>query len=263
MDRREKHRSIYRSWMTSSPAPLLSQRFEQQFASTTFGEPGKSGVCPFAAVCSTKTAMANWEIYDRLANRNGHLNVDLATDNGLTTDAPARQIDKSIVLSRMLYRIILLNSDVVDLPLDVAQNHCLAGTIAEQVGVGFTCLSRVENGRLNYGDYPSNALIQRLAHALDADEDEFLVLAKRVSDRIRLRSLERPDVFGRLANLDDKSLDHVIATLDAKNQKRSRPRPSTQISPSSHQVRAPLPGCHSPRSVGFRYTSRYPHIEIR
>ena len=74
--------------------------------------------------------------------------------------------------------------------------------MAEQVDVGFTYLSRVENGRLNYGDYPSNALIHRLANAFDADEEELQVLAERVHDRIRQRVLQRPDVFGKLADLD-------------------------------------------------------------
>ena len=41
--------------------------------------------------------------------------------------------------------------------------------LAGKVGVGFTYLSRVENERLNFGDYPSDALIHRLADALDAD----------------------------------------------------------------------------------------------
>ena len=84
--------------------------------------------------------------------------------------------------------------------------------LAEQVGVGFTYLSRVENGRLNFGDYPSNALIHRLADALGGDEEELLVLAERVPDRIRQRVLERPDAFGKLAEFDDKSLDRLMAT---------------------------------------------------
>lgn len=94
--------------------------------------------------------------------------------------------------------------------------------LAEQVGVGFTYLSRVENGRLNFGDYPSNALIHRLADALGGDEEELLVLAERVPDRIRQRVLERPDAFGKLAELDDKSLDWLIATLESGGKKRPR-----------------------------------------
>src|ERR1039457_3358999 len=67
--------------------------------------------------------------------------------------------------------------------------------LAGKVDVGFTYLSRVENERLNFGDYPSDALIHRLADALDADEDELLILAKRVPERIKRRVLQRP---GRL-----------------------------------------------------------------
>ena len=71
--------------------------------------------------------------------------------------------------------------------------------LAGKVGVGFTYLSRVENEHLNCGDYPSDALIHRLANVLDADEDELLILAKRVPEQIRKRVLQRPDVFRALA----------------------------------------------------------------
>lgn len=87
--------------------------------------------------------------------------------------------------------------------------------LAAKVDVGFTYLSRVETGRLNFGDYPSDALIHRLAEALDASEDELLVLAERVPARIKDRVLQRPDVFARLANLDDNALNRVIANLDS------------------------------------------------
>ncbi|MBM4071875.1 MAG: helix-turn-helix transcriptional regulator [Planctomycetes bacterium] len=85
--------------------------------------------------------------------------------------------------------------------------------LAEKVEVGFTYLSRVENERLNFGDYPSDALIHRLADALEADDEELLMLAERVPDRIRKRVLQRPDVFGVLANCDDKMLDKVMGTI--------------------------------------------------
>jgi transcriptional regulator with XRE-family HTH domain len=85
--------------------------------------------------------------------------------------------------------------------------------LAKKVGVGFTYLSRVENERLNFGDYPSDALIHRLADALDTDEGELLILAKKVPPAIRERVLERPEVFGKLARLDDAMLDRVMAQL--------------------------------------------------
>jgi hypothetical protein len=59
-------------------------------------------------------------------------------------------------------------------------------------------------------------LIHRLAGALDADEDELLILAERVPEHIRNRVLERPDVFGALANCDDKMLDKVMGQLAKK-----------------------------------------------
>jgi transcriptional regulator with XRE-family HTH domain len=94
--------------------------------------------------------------------------------------------------------------------------------LAEKVDVGFTYLSRVENERLNFGDYPSDALIHRLADALEADEDELLILAKRVPERIRKRVLQRPDVFGALAECDDKTLDRVMGTISTLSRSRRK-----------------------------------------
>jgi len=59
--------------------------------------------------------------------------------------------------------------------------------LAPQVGVGFTYLSKVETSRLDFGDYPSESLIHRLAEALDADEEELLLLADKVPNVIKQR----------------------------------------------------------------------------
>ncbi len=83
--------------------------------------------------------------------------------------------------------------------------------LAPKVGVGFTYICKVENEKLDFGDYPSDALIHRLADALDADEDELLVLAKRVPERIRRRVLQRPDAFALMARMSDGTLDEIIA----------------------------------------------------
>jgi transcriptional regulator with XRE-family HTH domain len=91
--------------------------------------------------------------------------------------------------------------------------------LAGKVDVGFTYLSRVENERLNFGDYPSDALIHRLADALDADEEELIVLAQRVPERIRKRVLQRPDVFGVLADCDDQTLDKLLLSLGTTGTK--------------------------------------------
>ena len=92
--------------------------------------------------------------------------------------------------------------------------------LAADVGVGYTYLSKVENGRLDFGDYPSEALIHRLADALEADEDELIVLSERVPERIRKRVLQRPDVFAALAKCNDKTLDKVMGTIGVKARKK-------------------------------------------
>ena len=85
--------------------------------------------------------------------------------------------------------------------------------LAGKVSVGFTYLSRVENERLNYGDYPSDALIHRLADALDADEEELLILAKRVPEPVKKRFLQRPDAFCAFATCDDATLDKLMTQI--------------------------------------------------
>ena len=85
--------------------------------------------------------------------------------------------------------------------------------LGERVGVSFTYISKVENGKLDFGDYPSEDLIRRLAAALDADEEELLLLAEKIPEAIRRRLFERPDAFRLIARLDDKRLDRVRAFL--------------------------------------------------
>ena len=85
--------------------------------------------------------------------------------------------------------------------------------LAEKVGVGFTYISKVENSKLDFADYPGYALIVKLAQALEADEDELLILAEKIPHKIRRRVLERPDVFLKLAGLDDRDMDGVVAQI--------------------------------------------------
>ena len=73
--------------------------------------------------------------------------------------------------------------------------------LGSQVGVSFTYISKVENERLDFGDYPSEELICKLARALEVDEDELLILAKKIPVAIRERLFERPDVFRALAHV--------------------------------------------------------------
>jgi hypothetical protein len=79
--------------------------------------------------------------------------------------------------------------------------------------VNFTYLSHCETGTLDFAQYPPEDLICRLSAALEADEDELLILAEKVPPAIRERVCERPDVFSKLARIDDARLDHVLAEI--------------------------------------------------
>jgi len=91
-------------------------------------------------------------------------------------------------------------------------------SLATKVRVDFTYISKIENGKLDFGDYPSEGLIRRLAKALDADLDELLLLAEIVPDRIRKRVLARPDAFLKLAELDDRQLDRLMGKVPKLKQ---------------------------------------------
>ena len=94
--------------------------------------------------------------------------------------------------------------------------------VAAKVAINFTYLSKIENGRLDFSDAPSEKLIRKLAKALGGDVDELLLLAKKVPDRIRRRVLERPDAFRKLAALDDDTLDEVLRQVERGQVARSR-----------------------------------------
>jgi len=91
--------------------------------------------------------------------------------------------------------------------------------LAAKVGVGFTYISKIENGKLDFGDCPSESLTRRLAKALEAEENELLFLAKKIPEAVKKRVIQRPDVFGMLASLDNAALDRLmkyIARLERK-----------------------------------------------
>ena len=82
----------------------------------------------------------------------------------------------------------------------------------------------VDNERLNYGDYPSDALIHRLADALEADEGELLLLAKRIPEPLKKRVLQCPDAFCAFATCDDATLDKLMVQIGQV----PRPRKATK-----------------------------------
>lgn len=86
--------------------------------------------------------------------------------------------------------------------------------LADACGITFTYISKIENHRLDFGDYPSEEVIEKIATALDADPTDLLVLAEKVPESIRRRILERPDAFRKLALLDDTALDRLVDQIN-------------------------------------------------
>ncbi len=104
--------------------------------------------------------------------------------------------------------------------LRVARGYSLR-QLAPLVGVGFSYLSKIENNKLDFDGTASEALIRRLAEVLEADEEELLLLANHVPQRITERILQQPDVFRLLASLKPQDLQRVAEQV-VKYQCRSR-----------------------------------------
>ena len=84
--------------------------------------------------------------------------------------------------------------------------------LAGRLSVSLSYVSKVENERLNVGDYPSESFVLKLAEALDADEDELLLLTDRVPEAMRKRIRKRPDLFRKLAAMSDEELEKLIGS---------------------------------------------------
>jgi HTH-type transcriptional regulator, competence development regulator len=85
--------------------------------------------------------------------------------------------------------------------------------LAVKVKVNFTYLSKIENQKLSFGEYPSEDLIRKLAKVLEGEVDELLLLAQKIPKDIRKRVIERPDAFRKFASLDDKTIDKLLEDL--------------------------------------------------
>ncbi|MGB7325494.1 MAG: helix-turn-helix transcriptional regulator [Rubripirellula sp.] len=85
--------------------------------------------------------------------------------------------------------------------------------LASRMNVSVSYISKVENEKLHFGDYPSEKFIHKLAVELKADEDELLLLADKVPPTIRKRIREQPAEFRRLAQLDHKTLARLVNSI--------------------------------------------------
>ena len=86
--------------------------------------------------------------------------------------------------------------------------------LADKVKVNFTYISKIENGKLDFGDYPSDELIRKLAKALGANADELLLLAEKIPEQIKKRVMQRPDAFRKFAELDDEAINRLLEEID-------------------------------------------------
>lgn len=89
--------------------------------------------------------------------------------------------------------------------------------LATRMSVSVSYISKVENEKLHFGDYPSEKFIHKLAGELKADEDELLLLADKVPGSIRKRIRQRPELFRKLAAMDKQTLDRLELTLEIRN----------------------------------------------
>ena len=88
--------------------------------------------------------------------------------------------------------------------------------VADRTTVSISYISKVENAKLQFGDFPSEKFIHKLAAELNGDEDELLLLAEKVPASIRTRIQQRPELLRKLAKLDRRSLDELELSLDIK-----------------------------------------------
>jgi transcriptional regulator with XRE-family HTH domain len=87
--------------------------------------------------------------------------------------------------------------------------------LAGRMNVSVSYISKVENGKLHFGDYPSEKFIHKLADELKADEDELLLLADKVPSSIRQHIRQRPELFRQIAKMDKQSLDRLETSLNS------------------------------------------------
>jgi transcriptional regulator with XRE-family HTH domain len=85
--------------------------------------------------------------------------------------------------------------------------------LASRMSVSVSYICKVENGKLHFGDYPSEKFIHKLAEELQADEDELLLLANKVPSSILCKIRQRPEFFRKLAKLNGKELDALESVV--------------------------------------------------
>jgi transcriptional regulator with XRE-family HTH domain len=94
--------------------------------------------------------------------------------------------------------------------------------LADMLSVSVSYISKVENEKLHFGDYPSEKFIHRLAEVLKADEDHLLLLADKVPAAMRMQIRQRPELFRRIATMDNLALDALESALGSTKTQSNR-----------------------------------------
>lgn len=90
--------------------------------------------------------------------------------------------------------------------------------LADRVGIDFTYLSKIENSKV---PPPSNKVIRKLARELDADLEELLARAAKVSQEDLRETVTRDVRLGRLfrklqsGDLTDNQIREMLAVMEA------------------------------------------------
>ena len=99
--------------------------------------------------------------------------------------------------------------------------------LAQQLGIDFTYLSKLENGR---GDPPSEETIKRLAAAVKGDAEELLALAGKISVELRARAAGEKDFAMLLRKLPELP-DAVLRRMYKQAGIKSSSEPDDDVHP--------------------------------
>jgi transcriptional regulator with XRE-family HTH domain len=91
--------------------------------------------------------------------------------------------------------------------------------LAAQVGIDFTYLSKIENGRM---PAPASNTIVRIGQALEADTDELLLLAHKLPHDITPVITNSPGLPAFLRSISDLSEDELKELSNLAQQVRAR-----------------------------------------
>ena len=125
--------------------------------------------------------------------------------------------------------------------------------LGDKVGVSFTYISKVENEKLDFGDYPSEDLIRKLAKVLEADEGDLFLLRRENTRGYKEAGHGAARRIPKFASLDDKAIDKLLKNWATNDQQpsqvheerghrgRDRPAPTGVRGQRAVPVKFPVP----------------------